>query len=147
MNRVRYEDFTVGYKGRFTKKVTAEDNDRFAELSGDHNPIHFDGALARRLGFAGRVSNGFVNESRIAAALVATFGSADTTVVALEKNTRFLKPVYIGDEITAEVEVIGRVEALRALKIRAACFNQKNEKVVATRMTIRIYQNSGDAGR
>jgi 3-hydroxybutyryl-CoA dehydratase len=135
---MNFEDFTVGYKGSFTKKVTVEDNELFAQLSGDYNPIHFEDTVARQLGFEGRVSNGFVQESRIAAALVETFGSDGTIVVALEKNTRFLKPVYMGDVITATVEVIGQVPALKALKIKAECLNQNRERVVATAMTIQI---------
>lgn len=133
-----YDDFVVGYKGTYTKAVTAEDNKAFAELSGDFNPIHFDDVVARKLGFPAAVSNGFVTESRVAAALVHTFNSERTIVVALEKNTRFLKPVLMGDEITARVEVVGRIEAKRALKIKAGCFNAKGEPVSATQMTILI---------
>lgn len=133
-----YEDFVIGYKGAYTKTVTAADNQAFAELSGDFNPIHFDDALARTLGFPAAVSNGFVTESRVAAALVHTFNSDRTIVVALEKNTRFMKPVLMGDEITARVEVVGRVEARRALKVKAGCFNAKGEQVSATQMTILI---------
>lgn len=133
-----YDDFVVGFKGSFTKTVSAEDNDAFAQLSGDFNPVHFDDDVARSLGFSAAISNGFVTESRIAGALVETFGSNDTIVVAMEKNTRFLKPVLMGDEVTAHVEVIGRIEAMRALKIKASCFNQHGEQVVATNMVILI---------
>ncbi len=136
---MKFEDFTIGHKGVFTKRVTEEDNKLFAELSGDFNPIHFEDEVGRKAGFKARISNGFVQESRIAAALVNTFGSKDTLVIALEKNTRFLKPVYIGEDITATVEVIGRVEALKALRIKAACLNAKGEQVVATDMTIKIF--------
>jgi len=135
---MRFEDFKVGYKGSFTKPVTEEDNRRFAELSGDFNPVHFRDDAGRRAGFKARISNGFVQESRIAAALVGTFGSEDTLVVALEKNTRFLKPVYVGDEITATVEVVARVDALKVLRIKAVCVNGKGEKVVAANMAIKI---------
>lgn len=133
-----YDDFSIGYKGEFTKRVTAEDNQAFAELSGDFNPIHFEDDVAREVGFPAAVSNGFVTESRVAAALVHTFNSERTVVVALEKNTRFLRPVFIGDEVTARVEVIGRIEARRALKIRAGCYNANREQVSATDMTILI---------
>ena len=133
-----YDDFIVGYKGSFTKEVTVHDNEMFGELSGDMNPIHFDDDVGRNLGFKARVSNGFVQESRIAAALVETFGSNDTIVVALEKNTRFLKPVYMGDKITATVEVVARIPALSALKIKAGCVNGEGEPVVKTNMTIKI---------
>ena len=135
---MKYADFSVGYRGMFTKVVTSEDNDIFAKLSGDFNPIHFDDAVGRRCGYKARVSNGFVTESRVAAALVETFGSDKTIVVALEKNTRFCKPVFMGDEITATVEVIGRLEAIQALKIHALCFNQNNEKVIETFMIVKI---------
>ena len=135
---MNYDDFVVGYTGSFTRPVTEHDNTLFAELSGDYNPVHFDDDLARCLGYEGRISNGFVQESRIAAALVETFGSPRTLVVALEKNTRFVRPVYMGDVISATVEVIGRVEAMRALKIKAQCVNQNGDVVVSTRMTIKI---------
>ncbi len=135
---MHYNDFTIGYRGAFTKPVTAEDNRAFAELSGDFNPVHFDDAAARELGFPAAISNGFVTESRVAGALVHTFGSDDTIVVAMEKNTRFLKPVLMGEEITARVEVVGRIEAKQALKIKAGCFNAKGEQVSATHMTILV---------
>jgi 3-hydroxybutyryl-CoA dehydratase len=133
-----FSDFVVGYKGSYTKKVTERDNDLFADLSGDYNPIHFEDELARSYGFKGRISNGFVTESRIAAALVETFGTENTLVVAIEKNTRFLKPVYMNDDITANVEVVKRIEALNILNIKARCFNQHQEKVVETSMVIKI---------
>jgi 3-hydroxybutyryl-CoA dehydratase len=133
-----YEDFHIGYKGQYSKTVTEADNIAFAQLSGDYNPIHFDDAAARQGGFPARISNGFVTESRVAAALVETFGSNQTLVLAIEKNTRFLKPVYMNDEITATVEVIGRVPSMRILRIQAACVNQRQEQVAATRMVIRV---------
>lgn len=139
-----YDDFVIGFSGSFTLPVTGHHNDLFAELSGDYNPIHFDDSVAKKFGFESRVSNGFVAESRIAAALIETFGSDDTIVVALQKNTRFIKPVYMDDEITAEVTVTGRIEPLQALRIQARCFNQLKVKVIETEMIIKILDNAGE---
>ena len=133
-----YESLQIGKKGSFTKKVTERDNRMFAEISGDYNPIHFQDSTASLAGYKNKISNGFVTESRIAGALVNTFGSKNTVVLAMEKNTKFLKPVYMGDEITATVEIVDKLDAIRALRIRAACFNQQNEKVVDTKMLIKI---------
>lgn len=133
-----YEDYEIGFIGSFTKAVTVDDNELFGILSGDLNPIHFDDSAAQKFGFKSKISNGFVTESRIAAALVETFGTKQTVVIALEKNTRFLSPVFMGDEITATVEVIGKIEALRVLRIRAACFNQDGVQVVSTKMVIKL---------
>jgi 3-hydroxybutyryl-CoA dehydratase len=90
---MKFDDFVIGYKGSLARKVTREYNNQFAEISGDFNPIHFDDAVGRKFGFKSAISNGFVTESRVAGALVETFGSEKTVVVALEKNTRFLAPV------------------------------------------------------
>lgn len=137
-NDTTYNDFVVGYKGSFTRKVTQRDNDLFAELSGDHNPLHFSDEVAKGVGFKGKVCNGFVTESRLAAALVETFTSPNTIVLELEKNTRFRKSVYMDDEITATVEVVGRVESMRALKIKAQCVNQNQETVIDCSMVVQI---------
>lgn len=136
---MNYDDFSVGHKGQFTKRVTEVDNLLFAKLSGDYSPIHFEDSVGQLGGFRGKISNGFVTESRIAGALVATFGTGGTVVLAMEKNTRFLKPVYMDDDITATVEVVARIKPLQAIRIKAACFNQQNgDQVVATRMVIRL---------
>jgi 3-hydroxybutyryl-CoA dehydratase len=135
---MKFDDFIIGYKGAFKKRVTEQDNLDFADISGDYNKLHFDDHIANKCGFAGRISNGFVTESRIAAALVETFGTENSFVLALEKNTKFLKPVYMDDDITATVEVVGRDETRNLLKIQASCFNQKNEMVVKTNMMIKI---------
>ncbi|HLD17195.1 MAG TPA: MaoC/PaaZ C-terminal domain-containing protein [Coxiellaceae bacterium] len=133
-----FDYFTVGFKGSFTKTVTEQDNVLFADISGDYNPIHFKDNVANSIGFKGAISNGFVTESRIAGALVNTFGSDTTLVVALEKNTRFLNPVYMEDEITATVEVVEQIKSMQVLRIKAACYNQHNQRVVATNMLIKI---------
>ena len=137
---MKFDDFKIGHKSFYKKKDTMVDNDMFRELSGDDNPIHFDEKVARRCGFKGRISNGFVTESRIAAAIVKTFGSDGTVVLALKKETKFRKPVYMDDEIIATVEVVGRQEATRILKIKAECFNQHGEQVVDTTIYIKIIE-------
>jgi 3-hydroxybutyryl-CoA dehydratase len=138
-----FDDFVVGYSGTFSKIIGEAENQEFAKISGDYNPVHFDDNVGRRIGFSGAVSNGFIQESLLAGALVNTFGSEDTIVVALEKNTRFLNPVYMGDLITAKVEVTARIPAMQALKILGRCQNQDGIAVVETRFTLKILSPAG----
>jgi 3-hydroxybutyryl-CoA dehydratase len=137
-----YDRFPIGFKGEYRKPVSEDDNIAFATLSGDLNPVHFKDEAARKAGFKGKISNGFVTESRIAAALVETFGSDEALVVAIEKNTRFLKPVYMEDDITATVEVVGHIPERRALEIKAACFNQHGVQVIAANIIITLFSIS-----
>ena len=140
MNHNKYEDFVVGYGATYKRKVTQRDNELFAEFSGDDNPLHFNDELAKKVGYKARISNGFVTESRLAAALVKAFTSDNCIVVELEKKTRFCKPVYMDEEITAKVKVIERLEAFQALKIEAQCLNQKGEKVMTAFFVVQILQ-------
>jgi hypothetical protein len=48
----------------------------------------------------------------------------------------------MGDVITATVEVVGRLKAMKALKIKATCFNQNYVQVAYTNMVIKILENS-----
>jgi len=138
VNHNKYEDFVVGYGATYKRNVTQRDNELFADFSGDDNPLHFNDELAQKVGYEERISNGFVTESRLAAALVKAFTSDNCIVVELEKKTRFCKPVYMDEEITAKVKVIERLEAFQALKIEAQCLNQKGEKVMTAFFVVQI---------
>lgn len=83
--------------------VTDEQIEAFARLSGDRNPIHFDDAFARRIGFEGHIAHGAVTASLLSAVLGMDLPGPGS--VFLEQRVRFLAPVRPGDTITAALEV------------------------------------------
>ena len=106
----------------------------------DFNQLHFVDSISKEFGFKGRISNGFVAESRIASALVNTFGSEDSYVLAMKKEVKYKKPVYMNDNITAYVKVVGRVPAIKGLVIEAYCVNQNSDKVITAKFYIRLFE-------
>ena len=94
----------VGDKARRSLKLTADHVRTFAELTGDYNPLHFDEAFAARTKFGKLVVQGGLTTGLLHA-LVATDLPGPGTVF-LSQNWNFVAPVYIGDEITAEAEVV-----------------------------------------
>lgn len=76
----------------------------YAELTGDYNPLHFDEAFASRTKFGRLVAQGGITTG-ILNALVAMDMPGPGTVF-LSQNWKFTAPVYIGDTITAEAEVL-----------------------------------------
>lgn len=95
---------SVGQKASRSMTLTAGHVRTFAELSGDYNPLHFDEAFAAgtkfgRLIVQGGLITGILN------ALVATELPGPGTVF-MSQNFKYLAPVYIGDTITAEAEVL-----------------------------------------
>ncbi len=94
----------VGDRAQRSMRVTDEKIEAFAQLSGDRNPVHFDDAFARRIGFAGHIAHGAVTASLLSAVLGMDLPGPGS--VFLEQRVRFLGPVRPGDTITAVLEVV-----------------------------------------
>ena len=62
-----FEDLSVGMRETISKTVENEDVIGFAELSGDHNPIHLSEHFARKTRFGGRIVHGLYTASLISA--------------------------------------------------------------------------------
>ncbi|HEY4100663.1 MAG TPA: MaoC family dehydratase [Gemmatimonadales bacterium] len=94
----------VGQKARRSQTFTALDVERYAVLSGDRNPLHFDSAFVAGTSFGKLVVQGGLTTG-VLHALVATDLPGPGTVF-LSQNWKFTAPVFIGDTVTAEAEVV-----------------------------------------
>jgi len=98
-------NLAVGQKVRRSLTLTPRHVATYAELTGDHNPLHFDAAFAKGTGkLDGLIVQGGLTTGLLHA-LVATDLPGPGTVF-LSQNWKFTAPVYIGDTITAEAEVL-----------------------------------------
>ena len=94
----------VGQRASCSLTLTAEHVRKFAEISGDHNPLHFDAAFAARTKFGRLVVQGGLTTGLVHALVAMDMPGPGT--VFLSQNWKFTAPVYIDDTITAEAEVI-----------------------------------------
>ncbi len=126
----------IGKSATFTKKITESDINAFAEVSGDFNPIHVDEEAAKKSVFGRRIAHGMLSASFISAVLGMYLPGEGT--IYLGQNLKFLKPVDIGDEITAKVTVAEAVNADKGIyKLTTQCFNQKGEMVIDGEATVK----------
>jgi len=93
-----------GQRASRSIRLTQEHVDRYAEITGDRNPLHFDDAFVERTKFGRRVVQGGLTTGLLHA-LVATDLPGPGTVF-LSQNWKFTAPVFIGDTITADAEVV-----------------------------------------
>jgi acyl dehydratase len=91
----------VGQRATRTRLVDAGDIERFTEISGDRNPIHYDEALARATRFGGIVVQGGVTTAILNAVVAEDLPGPGT--VFLHVSWDFRAPVRPGDAITGEV--------------------------------------------
>lgn len=95
---------TVGQRASRRLTLTAEHVQKFAEISGDRNPLHFDTAFAARTKFGRLVVQGGLTTGLLHALVAMDLPGPGT--VFLSQNWKFTAPVYIDDTITAEAEVL-----------------------------------------
>jgi len=93
----------VGQKAQRSRVVEASDIERFTEISGDRNPLHYDEDLARNSRFGGIVVQGGVTSAILNAVVAEDLPGPGT--VFLQINWSFKAPVRPGDTITGEVVV------------------------------------------
>jgi len=96
------EALSVGDAVSFLKTLSEADVERFAAASGDTNPLHLDPETADDSRFGGRIAHGVLVAGLISAALARLPGE----VIYLSQDLAFLRPIRIGDRVTAEVEVV-----------------------------------------
>ena len=116
----------VGDRGSFTKTITSEDVFAFADVSGDHNPLHIDEEYAGKSVFKQRIAHGILTAGIISTVLGGEIPGLGTIFVEL--HIRFLKPVFINDTIKATGTVTEIINPKR-VRMMVACVNQKHEDV------------------
>ena len=100
-------DIKIGDKFSTTREVTDRLIRDFAELSGDHNPLHLDEEYAKATRFRQRIAHGMLSGAFISAVLGNEFRNRN--IVYLSQTMRFTAPTFIGDTITTT----GTVTAIR----------------------------------
>lgn len=101
--RFYLEDLTVGQAASYSRTVTEADIQKFGEVSGDMNPLHFDEDYAKNTIFRGRIAHGILSVSFISTVLGTKLPGAGS--IFLSANVRFKAPVRIGDTVTANCTV------------------------------------------
>jgi len=129
-----FEDYQLGERFASPSRTVTESHYlRFAALTGDNHPLHYDLAYCRARGLPERLAHGLLLASLTAfGASAAAAASHEGMVAFLEQSARFLKPVYIGDTLTPAFEVTGltpqRTTGLLTLATRVT--NQRGETVL-----------------
>jgi acyl dehydratase len=118
----------VGDSVSITKTFSDEDVCQYADLSMDRNPIHLDQDVAAESMFGQRIVHGMLVASLFSGLLGMKLPGKGS--IYLSQQVKFKAPVYLGDEITASVEVMGVREDKPIVSLRTYCTNAKGVVVV-----------------
>ena len=121
-------DVKVGDKFSTTRKITDELVRKFADVSGDYNPIHLDEEFAKTTRFGRRIAHGMLSGALISAVLGYEF--KERKIVYLSQTMKFTAPAFLGDTITATATVTDIREDKRIVTLETDCSNQNGELTV-----------------
>lgn len=118
----------LGDSVQLTKTFGEAEIEKFAELTGDRNPLHMDEAFAARTRFKRRIAQGILSASMISTCIGMELPG--TGAIYLDQTLRFVKPVYVGDTITLTATVSHVREDKPILTLSTIWTNQHGQKVI-----------------
>jgi len=96
------EELSIGMTATYQHTMTEADVRAFADLTGDHNPLHLDEEFAAKTRFKGRIVHGMLTASYFSTILALLPGPG---TIYLSQTLFFRAPVRIGDTVIARITV------------------------------------------
>lgn len=122
------EELNPGDSAQFTKTVSESDIYLYSGISGDLNPAHINHEYASNTFFKARIAHGMLSAGFISAVIGMQLPGPGT--IYREQHLKFLAPVYIGDTISASVEVLEIDPERKIITLATRCYNQEKKLVV-----------------
>ena len=131
-------DIKIGDNFSTEREITDELIRKFAEVSGDYNPIHLDEEFAKSTRFGKRIAHGMLSGAFISAVLGNEF--RERKMVYLSQTMKFVAPVFIGDTVTASGTVTRIREDKGIVILETLCKNQNGETLVTGEAAVMILE-------
>ncbi len=123
-------DITIGRRIEFEKTITADDIERFAELTGDFDPLHTDEEFCKTTPYGTRIAHGALIIGYMSTASSMMTKDMDRAVASLGYDRiRLVAPVFIGDTVTTAYEVVATDPERRRATARITVTNQHGKTV------------------
>lgn len=131
---MNYSDLKIGMNAVVTKTITETDIILFAGISMDNNPAHTNEEYAKNTMFKHRIAHGMLSVGLISAALGTKLPGEGS--IYLSQDVKFVAPVYVGDTISANVEIIQLIPEKNRVILKTDCVNQNGTLVITGKATL-----------
>jgi 3-hydroxybutyryl-CoA dehydratase len=120
------EDIQIGQGSECHFTVTDDMIMKFADLSGDHNPIHVDEEFAKTTPYKGRIAHGMLGGAFISATLARALPGA----VYVSQALSFKRPMRIDDQLKVTISVTDIDLKSQRVFISTRVLNEKNKIIM-----------------
>jgi len=121
------ENLSIGQKAKRSITLTTKHVKAYAEMTGDYNPLHFDEDFVSKTKFKKLVVQGGLTTGLLHALVAMDMPGPGT--VFLNQNWKFTAPVFIGDTIIAEAEVLS-IHAMKPVTQLKVMITRQNGETV-----------------
>lgn len=123
-----YDELKIGDSASITRTLRKQDIQLFAAATGDLNPAHLDESFAKSAMFHQIVAHGLWTGSMFSALLGMQLPGPGT--IYIDQTLHFIKPVRLGDTITASVRVTDKNDANGHVTLHTLCVRSDGEAVL-----------------
>jgi len=123
-----YAEIELGESASLSKMISEADIVNFAGIIGDFNPVHVNPEYATTTMFGERIAHGMLTASFISTLVGCCLPGVNA--LYLSQEAKFVRPVKIGDTITANAEVIEKSDSRQRLVLKTVVKNQRYEVVI-----------------
>ncbi|RZI47253.1 bifunctional enoyl-CoA hydratase/phosphate acetyltransferase [Rickettsiales endosymbiont of Peranema trichophorum] len=124
-----FDEIEIGDSASLSRTLTKQDIQIFAAMTGDMNPIHLDEDYAKTDIFHKIIAHGMWGGSLFSTLLGTQLPGLGT--IYLEQQLSFLKPVALGDTITATIKVLEKDSTRNTVLLECKCVNQNGKEVIS----------------
>ena len=122
------DELSVGERAELSKTISESDVYLFAGITGDLNPAHVNERYARQTRFGRRMVHGMLLGGLVSSVLANQLPGPGTIYV--EQRLEFLAPVFIGDTVTARVEVLSKSDDGKRVTLETVVLGEDDAVVV-----------------
>jgi len=135
------EDFFIGQMARLQRKFTDEDVDKCKELTKDYSAVYNPDHDVWKSNYHQPIVPGLLAEGLINQVIYERLPGRAS--ILLQKELVFYHPVFVGDSITAELEIMDINMDRNWISLKVTCFNQDLKEVIKGQVVICLLNSNG----
>lgn len=118
-----FDEIEIGQAASFEKLITQDDVLKFADLSGDYNPLHLDEGYAGNTELRGSIIHGMILAALVSRLIGMELPGRKSLI--LKESLEFKKPARVGDTVLVSGNVINKSYSTNIIDVEVKIFNLK----------------------
>lgn len=132
----KFNNINIGDTASFERLISENDLTKFAEISGDYNPLHLNKKYAVTTVFKDRIVHGMFLGALVSRLIGMELPGRKALLV--KEGLEFKKPAKVGDKILVKGRVVHKSPALRLLEIAVEIIKNKKDMLASGSVFVKV---------